>query len=514
MNPRHCQRVIDRPWRSAATSTAMVGLILGVVLMGSLGTAPAAAESSSARYTAALQALERGDYARGVKNYYKFLVIEDPLLSLACRQADLAKAREWLHAQGVTKLGRSMGELHLGLCARILVSWTEADERLATLRKAHPKSMLLMFLQGEFWMQEDRGRDAAPLFSSLKKDSRGKQFVPLVDLIVKRHGVDLEAEADRQTMLREAMRHLDLLEYADAEKCLRKIMVRYPDELEAPRALIDMLLETQRADDADRVLADWQAKHGISPLLPIQEAHLHYLRGRFVEAAPLLAKAMEGEDDNVYALSMLAEAEFQMQQFASATVSFGRLRVGDPNNLGFLLRWLACVEMQGDGVRAMAEFDAVLASKPDNALLRYERARLADRQQFFAEAIRLYRDIVDAGGPYRDVAESNLAALEAKLGKGNITGLGQTAAGAVGAANSPTGTSGAGSAAGSVGPSAGDMGQGSALTVGQTPVPPAVTLAPPPKPVGRVGPPAIKPSADDLKRGQKDLMGHLSKMYE
>ncbi len=487
-----------------------IALVVAILIAGFTAAAAETVTNSPPRYLAALEALARGDHAAGIKAYYKYLLIDDPLLSLACRQADLAKAAAWVRGAGADKPNRALAALNRSLLARILLAWSEADQRLGALRQEHPKSVLLQFLQGEFWIQQDRGRDASPLLLELKNNPRGQRFAKLVDLLIARHGVNLEAEADRQTLMRTAMRHLDLLEYAAAEKCLRELIRRFPDDTEAPRALIDMLLEAGRNDAADETLTELRQRHGVSPLLPVQEARLHYTQRRFADAIPLLDAVMRDEPDNHYALSMLAESHFQAQNYASATACFAQLRAADPDNFGTLLRHLSCLEMQGLGVEAMRQLDTVLGKTPDNALLRFERARLADRLDFFADAIRMYHDIIDGGGPYRNVAESHLSALQTRL---------QLPTGATGA-TPPTGDTTATTGPSGSGNGPEGTGTGTATTADASVPPPThpVVVPPPAKPEtpvgGRISRPTTKPSAGELQRGQNELMNRLSKMYE
>ncbi|MFZ2961206.1 MAG: hypothetical protein WA705_30365 [Candidatus Ozemobacteraceae bacterium] len=389
-----------------------MGLFL--VLYSAFFTAAAIGQSENI-YQDAMNQISAKQFSKGVTTYYKFLLKSDPLSSLESRKKDLASPLEYFRSlcQGNPK--GDQPKFFLTLINRIIQNWSTAQTLLDEMRKAHPASLLLRFLDVEFLLGQDFIREALDRFQELGKNPNATKFVTLADFLLKRRGISSDSVIKRIGQLRKAFRHQDLMEWEDAEKTFRQVIHDNPKDREAYGGLLELLVLTKHFEEAQKVLLECKAAVGNAAVTPFQEARILYFLRRFREVITLLSPLIGKENVNEYGVFLLAESEFQTEKFRESCILFETLHANDPDNLGFLLRATACYERLGSPASAAEMLFEEVIRRPEEAILHMELACLYERMGKNADALDEFQRIADLSGPLQMEAEERLTSLSAKI---------------------------------------------------------------------------------------------------
>ncbi len=393
---------------------------------------------SDASYREALRQLREKRYSQGLKAYYKFLLICDPLFGVQTRRNDLAPVIDFLDksleervsdtprnmTSSVTFSGDSRGSpgprpgdpswrLLKVILERILLEWPEAECGLDTLIRAHPGNPFLEFLRGEFFLAQDRIEEAVTAFRKLEGNPRATSLIKIAKALMTRRGIDSDAVARRAGLMRMALRHIDLLERVEGEKILLVLLREFPRDIDASRTLVDLLLEMNRLGDAKNALDHLKTIAGPAAVPPFQEARLLFHMGKYAEVVEILSAEEETLEE--YSIFFLAESMFQTGDFAGSLFRFGKLLENDPQNTGFLLRQAACHEALGQVADAAELLSKFSAAQPDSAILLIEQAGFLERLGRREEALEKFHAASAIAGPLQVEAQERYQQLSSVI---------------------------------------------------------------------------------------------------
>lgn len=354
-------------------------------------------------YMKALSLINEKQYADGIKTYYKYLLKYDPVSSIDSRRNDIAPAIDYVENEARKEISDSVYKLLKAIISRILHQIPEAQDILDGIRKNHPNSPFLEFLKGEFHLSNDQTEEAVLAFMKLKTMPRASGLSSIAEIIMKRHGIDSDAVARKAALLRRAFRHIDLFEREQGEIILRQTIREFPGDVEASSALIDLLIEMERLDDAQKVMDDLKETSSPASVRHSQEARLRFYQGKYQEVPEILAPVEDNLDE--LCVFILAESYFQLGQFVDAMPLYKKLLDSDPLNTGFLLRETACIEAMGNIASAAELLEMRTEAQDDSSALIMERAALLERLNRQDEAMREYRKVAASPGPLQDEAK-------------------------------------------------------------------------------------------------------------
>ncbi|NLI76476.1 MAG: tetratricopeptide repeat protein [Candidatus Riflebacteria bacterium] len=383
-------------------------------------------------YFQAVEALRSGAAFQGLKKYYKFLLLSDPLLAAPLREHDLRGAAGHFPEPLPGTAPSKEAALALVLLDRLLERWEGGLRRLDALRAAFPTSAVLTFLKGELLLAAGRDDEARRLFAELATLPDPRRLPALARFLLGRHGAGEPPSptARREFLLKAAARRWDLLDLEGAIAAYQAVIGQFPDHPEAPRALIDLLTQMDRPADAAQVLQEWEDRTGRPLLDPLPLARLRYAQGRFAEAVQVLRPLAAQDPPNALARLLLAECLFQTGGYDEAASWFQKLAAADPGNLGLLQRLAVCLEALGRPGEAATRLGMALERSPDEAPLRQDLAFLLMRMGDLDQAAIQFAFLADSDSPARYEAKKQLAVISRlKLER---DGAGETAESAAG----------------------------------------------------------------------------------
>ncbi|NLI79822.1 MAG: tetratricopeptide repeat protein [Candidatus Riflebacteria bacterium] len=404
--------------RSRTTGVALVALLTVMAVFALLPWTAARARPDP--YREARNLLKSGQFGAGVKAYYRFLVRSDRLLSLAVRHQDLAKAREALSLALKNAPQDDKAALLLALVERILAQWDAAWERLDRLGRKFPQSALLTFLRGEFALSRTRGsgNEAQGWFAALKDQPAGVRWAGLAQELLRWYGVGEPPDPGlrKERLLRQAFRHFDLLERAEARQLFELICREFPDDPVAFQALAEQAMEAGQPAEAGRLLDDWRARRATSLLPPLAEARIRFAQGRYRDVVTLLGPVLQREPADEYVKRLLAEGLFQVEDWRPALPLFRELRGADPANPALLQRLAVCLESLGEAEEALQVLQEAVASYPAELFYQGEVARLQERLGRIEEAGKAYSALASTTtGPFQAFMAEKAAEMAAVL---------------------------------------------------------------------------------------------------
>jgi predicted Zn-dependent protease len=380
-----------------------------LVLLGEFCPLPAADPSTSA-YFQALRFITQKKYGEAIKAYYQFIITSNSLLTIDCRKADLAKVKSELEkAMNNPRVDKNKSRLFISLLGRIFQQWPVANENLDRLRQQHPKSLLLTFFKGEYLLAQEEEQEAKKLFAVLDSAPKGKKFQKMAQelLLIRGQQAQQDPQERKQALLKIAFRHLDAFQRKQAEQFFSRIQNEFPDDPEAPRALLNLLMEDGRMEDAQKILKEWKSAE--KPLLPpVALARFHYQQRIFGEVIRILTPILETDPKNDYAKSMLAESYYQVGEFGKGADLFLQMHKQSPLDQGFLSRSLSCLEESGRGEEAVQLVEGILQEKPAQDFLRAELAALYERQKDEYKAKEHFTILSKTPNAYQDWAKGKL----------------------------------------------------------------------------------------------------------
>lgn len=363
-------------------------------------------------YHIAMKCLHNGEYENGIIAYYKYLLHDDPMLSIESRRTDLEPAMEFLRCPVSEPQAKERRQLLKALIERILLNFSAAENHLNDLWRRHQSSLLLGFLRGEFFLAQDKLEQAVEAFESLKVSADSKPFTKMAEKLLEKKGHDPSEVTWRCNMLRRALRHIDLFERTEGEKLLRLILKEYPDDAEASRSLTELLIEMERYDEAMIVLEDQKSVLGPAGVPAHLEAWIHFNKGAFPPVVEILAPLEEMLEE--ISLFHYAESLFQIGRLHDALPRYEILRANDPENTGFTMRVVACNEAMERFQSATDILISETSKFPSDQLLKIELAGIFERAGRYDDAIREYRAAIDVSGPFDDLAREELNLIFAR----------------------------------------------------------------------------------------------------
>ncbi|HNW33987.1 MAG TPA: tetratricopeptide repeat protein [Candidatus Ozemobacteraceae bacterium] len=370
---------------------------------------------SNKDYLAAMDQIAKKKYSNGVKTYYKFLLKTDPVSSIPSRRKDLAPAFAFFKKACQQNPSDFNSKLFLSIIYRIIQNWQFAQSSLGEIQSRYPSSPLLQFLKGEYLLGNDLVDEAIAAFQKLKLLPRSATLAAFTDHLLKRRGIDKTTSIRRAALLKRANRHLDLMETDKAEAAFRLLIREFPQVAEGYRALIDLLVELNRLDDAEQVLVEFKSLTGMKERIPLQEARLRYFQKRFQDVVNILTPIETSDKSNDYILFFLAESAFQTGDFHRSATIFSKLFTRDPENIGFLLRKTASLEGEGNPASAAEILGIEVERRPDAPLVRMELAGLLERMSRLEEAKKEYQILLDQKSPFQAEAKERLESVIARL---------------------------------------------------------------------------------------------------
>lgn len=378
----------------------------------------AAAEDRNSRiqnvYFQALQAFESEKYLKGVQLYYRFVVVGNMPLSKAVRAHDLARAmgsfkKELAAADTANKAG-----LGIILVDRIIERFERADKRLDLLREKHPNSVLLTFLKGELALVRGDEGLAVRIFGTMNHLPNPRGFPALADYLLEQRGKGKKPDPAlrRRFFMKIAFRRWDEMDFDGAQKILRTVMAEFPEDAEAPRALIDLLLQLDKPEDAVKIIDEWKGSPDEPLVAPLPLARIRYSQGKYEEAITLLRPLLEAEPQDTYLKLLMAESLFQMNRQAEAAPYFKELAAADQKNQGFLQRLVVCSEAAGKREEALPLLEAYVEANRNDSLMRFELASLFIRLNRLNEARLHFNILREYGNPLHKQAVEKIAAID------------------------------------------------------------------------------------------------------
>lgn len=373
------------------------------------------ADVATSKYFQAMELLTQGKYVDGIKMYYKFLITSDSLLTLDCRKSDLDKAqREVEKLSLISEERKREMRLMKSLLGRILHQWAQANAFLDELRKEHPNSFLLTFFKGEFLLSANEIPEAKKLFDLLEQNPKSKQFQQIASALLLRSGEKKgqDPAERRASLLKIAFRYLDAFQRERAEKLFQAIWKEFPEDPDAPRALVNLYMEEDKIAEAQKVLEGWKSSEG-SLLPPLALARYKYRQRKFPEVIRALADLREKDPGNEYAKSLIAESLFQTGEYAKAADLFLEMHRQNPRDQGLLSRTMYCMEESGRAEEVIPLIEGAIASDSRNVFLKAELGALFDRLGRTEKAKEIFTPLSKVENPYREYAQEKLMAYTA-----------------------------------------------------------------------------------------------------
>ncbi|MFZ2957197.1 MAG: tetratricopeptide repeat protein [Candidatus Ozemobacteraceae bacterium] len=388
-----------------------------LAMIAGLGPIQAAgtAKKNQDIYFKALQEFESGSDLKGVQLYYRFILVSDLPLSKAVRVNDLRKAMGHLEADRASgKKVDNKTSLALVLTDRIIERFDQAGKRLDTLRDTYPNSVLLAFIKGELLLTQGEESLAQSVFGTMPPLPNSRVFLALADSILERRGRGKKSDpaVRRGFLMKMAFRNWDAMDFDGAQKVFRSIMSEFPDDREAPQSLVDLLIQTGKADEAMKIVDEWKKAKSESLIAPLPLARINYSLGRFEEVLLLLTPLQKGDPQDMNVKLLMAEALFQTGQIASAAPLFEDLVKADPGNQGFLLRSIACLEPIGRAEDALPPLEAYVKKNQNDFFLRFELASLLMRMGKLEEANFHFTPMNEDGNPFHERAKEQIAIID------------------------------------------------------------------------------------------------------
>jgi len=390
----------------------VVGLALG-------GSAPVFAagdrnEKIQNIYFQALQALEEENHLKGVQLYYRFVILGGIPVSKAVRARDLARAMSSFKKEIAEGRNSNRTELGILLIDRIIERFDRAEQRLDLLREKHPSSVLLAFLRGEVALARGDETLAMRIFGTMNRLPNPRGFPALADYLLDQRGRGKSADpaARRKFFMKLAYRRWDESDFEGAGAMFRALMKEYPLDPEAPRALIDLLLQQDKTDEAVKILDGWkgQADEPLIPPLPL--ARIRYSQGQYEEALALLVPLQEADPQDAYLRLLVAESLYQLNRHAEAAPHFMELARSDPKNQGFLQRLVICSEAAGRRADPLPLLEAYVQENERDSAMRFELASLLIRLDRLDEARLHFNVLREFGNPLQKEALEKIAAID------------------------------------------------------------------------------------------------------
>ncbi|NLI78776.1 MAG: tetratricopeptide repeat protein [Candidatus Riflebacteria bacterium] len=392
------------PGRAPGIGPALRWGRLGCLFLAAawLGAVAAPAAPPGQRYRRAMEALQKEDFRRGVNEYYKFLLLEEPVLGEEARTRDLEPARR--HFQAAVDGGTQdpKAPFFLSLIRRSVGRVDEGHRLLDPIRERHPRSFVLTFVKGEFALAGGDAAAAAREFERLRQVPRAAPLLALGLHLLKRSPPGDE----RGSRLRQAFRHFDLGEYAKARQAFEALTRDFPDDPEPFGGLAEVLMATEDWPAAERVVDTFQERCGRSPLPRLREAHLRFRRGHHLQVIRLLGPVTDQDPDNDAARTLLAESLFAAEKLEAAADQFLVLYQRDPLNTGVLDRLVTCLCLIGREETAIPLVRLALDRRPKDEYLTFQLAQLYERRDYLEEAQGLYLQVFFRKGPLAEDARA------------------------------------------------------------------------------------------------------------
>ncbi|MBP7634107.1 tetratricopeptide repeat protein, partial [Candidatus Ozemobacteraceae bacterium] len=265
-------------------------------------------------YFQALQTLEAENHLKGVQLYYRFVILGGIPVSKAVRARDLARAMGYFKKEIAEGRNSNRNALGILLIDRIIERYDRAERRLDLLREKHSSSVLLAFLRGELALSRGDETLAMRIFGTMRHLPNPRGFPALADYLLEQRGrgKTIDPAARRKFFMKLAYRRWDESDFDGAASVFRALMKEYPQDPEAPRALIDLLLQQDKTDEAVKILDGWKgvADEPLIPPLPL--ARIRYSQGQYEDALTLLGPLQEADPQDPYLRLLLAESLYQL----------------------------------------------------------------------------------------------------------------------------------------------------------------------------------------------------------
>ncbi len=365
-------------------------------------------------YFNALQAIAERNFLKGVQQYYRFILTENLPLSMAIRTQDLTAAMAFFKKELADPAKADKAHLAIVLVDRILDRYDRAEKRLDFLREKYPKSVLLAFIKGELLLSRGERNLAIRVFGSLSRLPKPRSFPALAEYIMQRRGQGPKPDTitRRNFLMSIAYRHWDEMDFDGAKRVFRSIMEEFPDHPDAPRALIDLLIQMDKAEEAVQIVDGWAGTASEPLIAPLPLARIRYSQGRFDEVVTLLTPLREADSQDMYLKLLMAESLYQTNNLASAASLFDELSAADTRNQGFLQRYVACCDVLGRGQDALPRLEAYVAENANDSMMRFELAMHLVRAERLEEARLNFLALKEYGNPYRKEALEQITFID------------------------------------------------------------------------------------------------------
>jgi len=394
----------------------LAGVILGYFFL-SLSLL-ASDEKPICSYFEALTLFQQEKFEEGLKKYYKYLLLCEPILSIESRKADLQEAKTYLENQYRLSPNNSQVRLYLSLYDRIVQDWTSACKRIDDLLRKFQKASTLYFFKGEYLLAQSKTDEASKAFEKLKNDTGKKKLWLLAKLLQKHHGLNAGTEERKNALLQKGLRHLDLFENEEAVKVLQQVMSEFPDDPRAPHELMDFFIRENRLHDAEMVLVTWRKRDPDGRELYFPEARLKFKQERYPEVLKILTPLLSADPNNIYVRFMIAESSFMSENYEKALEFLPSLQESDPNNIGLLFRRTASLEMTNNASEAVALLSGALKQYPRNDHINLELGSVYERMGDYQNARTSYLAVVNGNEALGTIAQKRFVALQEIQTKG------------------------------------------------------------------------------------------------
>lgn len=365
-------------------------------------------------YFQALQALEAENHLKGVQLYYRFVVLGGIPVSKTVRAHDLARAMGSFKKEAGEGRNSNRNELGILLIDRIIERFERAEKRLDLLREKHPSSVLLAFLRGELALSRGDETLAMRIFGTMSRLPNPRGFPALADFLLEQRGRGKihDPAVRRKFFMKLAYRRWDESDFDGAGNMFREIMKEFPQDPEAPRALIELLLQQDMTDEAVKILDGWNGPADEPLIPPLPLARIRYSQGQYEEALALLIPLQEADPQDAYLRLLVAESLYQLNRQAEAAPHFMELARMDPKNQGFLQRLVICTEAAGRRADALPLLEAYVRDNEHDSAMRFELASLLIRLERLTEARLHFNVLREAGNPMQKEALEKIAAID------------------------------------------------------------------------------------------------------
>jgi tetratricopeptide (TPR) repeat protein len=154
----------------------------------------------------------------------------------------------------------------------------------------------------------------------------------------------------------------------DAENLFRQALTLNPDLLEALRGMVQVFLLKNKPAEALDFVQKQVARQPNSSSLYLLQAEVLRQTKQTDQAQSSLSRAVELDNKNVDALSLLAQLEAESGQYDQAIVNYQRAIVAAPTDTRFYIALGSVYQLMGNWQQAEATYQKALAIQPDNAL--------------------------------------------------------------------------------------------------------------------------------------------------